>query len=134
MTMELPTTFADFAFTEARFRKQFKKVPAEMWNESMVPIADFLALEPAEREGKFPFLWMADSNGHLGRVAVSEPIVASCEERSQFWRLLREVARLDLEEQDSEAMANQMRLEMLERVAASLVRLTEEDAPLPVSN
>ncbi len=53
-TMELPLTFADFAMTEARFRKHFRIAPPDTWNENMVPLAEFLALEADEREGKYP--------------------------------------------------------------------------------
>jgi pyruvate-ferredoxin/flavodoxin oxidoreductase len=39
----VPLTFADFAVTEARFRKHFRRRPADTWNENMVPLAEFLA-------------------------------------------------------------------------------------------
>ena len=42
--MELPLTFADFAITEGRFRKQFRTVPRDAWNENMVPLAEYLDL------------------------------------------------------------------------------------------
>jgi hypothetical protein len=38
-------TFADFAATEARFLKQFRKAPPETWNDAMVPVAEFLELD-----------------------------------------------------------------------------------------
>jgi pyruvate-ferredoxin/flavodoxin oxidoreductase len=34
---KLPMTFADFAATEGRFRKHFRKAPPETWNDAMVP-------------------------------------------------------------------------------------------------
>ncbi|HMP31329.1 MAG TPA: hypothetical protein PKD85_17115, partial [Saprospiraceae bacterium] len=35
-TMEVAMTFADFAITEGRFRKHFRKVPRDAWNDNMV--------------------------------------------------------------------------------------------------
>jgi pyruvate-ferredoxin/flavodoxin oxidoreductase len=41
--MDLSTTFVDFAVTEARFRKHFRKVPRDAWHEDMVLVSDYLA-------------------------------------------------------------------------------------------
>ncbi len=83
-SMELPMTFADFALTEARFRKHFRKAPRDTWNENMVPLAEFLELETSDREGKFPFIWAVDHKQQLSRVLVARRIVESCEERRDF--------------------------------------------------
>ena len=58
--MEVAMTFADFAITEARFRKHFRKVPRDAWNDNMVPLSKFLEMEAEEQEGKFPFIWAVD--------------------------------------------------------------------------
>jgi pyruvate-ferredoxin/flavodoxin oxidoreductase len=52
--MDLPMTFADFAATEARFLKHFRKAPPETWNESMVPVAEFLELDPTSAKANSP--------------------------------------------------------------------------------
>jgi pyruvate-ferredoxin/flavodoxin oxidoreductase len=54
--MELPLTIADWAATEARFKKHFKEVKPEKWNEDMVPFHEFVALPADEREGKTAFI------------------------------------------------------------------------------
>src|SRR5512135_917463 len=91
-SMKLPMTFADFALSEGRFAKQFKKAPPETWNDDMVLLGDFLKLSEGEREGKFPFIWSVDKKNRLMRVLVSAEMVHSCEERLQFWRQLKDVA------------------------------------------
>jgi pyruvate-ferredoxin/flavodoxin oxidoreductase len=48
--MELSVTFADFAITEARFRKHFRQAPPDTWNERMLPLDEFLALNHDDRE------------------------------------------------------------------------------------
>ena len=120
-TMSLPMTFADFAATEARFGKQFKKAPPETWNEDMVPLADFLAVAADEREGKFPFIWAVDSKNRLMRLLVSEELVRSSEERLNFWRQLKDVAGVGrAATTDSAALAEQVRAELMAKITASL--------------
>jgi len=130
--MELPFTFADFALTEGRFAKQFRKAPPETWNDDMLPVAEFLKLSAEERDGKFPYIWAVDKKQRLMRVIVSAELVNSCEERQQFWQQLRDVAGLNKEAVDTEAIAEQARAELLGRISASLASFGADipvDAP-----
>jgi pyruvate-ferredoxin/flavodoxin oxidoreductase len=122
-SMELPLTFADFAVTEARFRKSFKKAPRDTWNDNMVHLADFIELSPEEREGKFPFIWAVDRKNQLARLLVSQEIVKSTEDRQNFWQLLRSLAGID-KVVDVEAMANQIRQDVVNKLAQGLLELT----------
>ena len=118
--MELPMTFADFAATEGRFGKQFRKAPPETWNDDMLAIADFLQLGKDEREGKFPFIWATDQKNRLMRLLVTEELVRACEERLAFWKQLKDVAGLGRAEVDTEMLADQVRAELLAKITASL--------------
>jgi pyruvate-ferredoxin/flavodoxin oxidoreductase len=118
--MELPMTFADFAMTEGRFAKQFRKAPPDTWNDDMIPLADFLKLSGDDREGKFPYIWGVDRKQQLMRVLVSQELVNACEERQQFWQQLKDVAGLNRPEVDEEAIAGKARAELLGRISASL--------------
>jgi pyruvate-ferredoxin/flavodoxin oxidoreductase len=120
-SMELPMTFADFAATEARFGKQFKKAPPETWNDSMVPMAEFLALDKDDRDGKFPYIWGVDGKNRMMRLLVSEELARSCEERLNFWRQLKDVAGIGrAATADSAAVAEQVRAELIAKITASL--------------
>ena len=122
-TMELPLTFADFAVSEGRFRKHFRIAPPDTWNENMVPLAEFIKLPEDEREGCFPYLWSVDRNQHLTRLLVAEPIVRSCEERRDFWIMLRAIARVvDSQPTSTEIEAN-VRRELTGRITANLMQL-----------
>jgi pyruvate-ferredoxin/flavodoxin oxidoreductase len=90
--MSLPMTFADFAITEGRFRKHFRVAPPETWNEGMVPLAEFLEMGREQREGRFPYVWSVNERRELGRLLVDRTMVASCEDRRDFWTLLRALA------------------------------------------
>jgi pyruvate-ferredoxin/flavodoxin oxidoreductase len=118
--MELPMTFADFAATEGRFGKQFRKAPPETWNDDMLPVAEFLKLAKDEREGKFPFIWATDQKNRLIRLLLTEELVRATEERLNFWRQLKDVAGLNRAEVDTEMLADQVRAELLAKITASL--------------
>ncbi|MCL6270140.1 2-oxoacid:acceptor oxidoreductase family protein [Sansalvadorimonas sp. 2012CJ34-2] len=101
--MVLPLTFADFAMTEARFSKHFKKVPVEAWNDDMIPLHEFLELSVEDRDGLFPYVMGTDKNNHLVRVLVAQPMVDSCEERVHFWNQLRSITGQDVKNAIKEA-------------------------------
>ncbi len=126
-TMQLSMTFADFALTEARFRKHFRKVPRSAWNENMVPLADFLELEEVEREGKFPYIWAVDRSQKLNRVLVAKPIVESCEERRDFWLMLRDLAGIETEKPQEENLEEKIRSEVVGNIAQGLMKLAGGD-------
>jgi pyruvate-ferredoxin/flavodoxin oxidoreductase len=118
--MTLPMTFADFAATEARFLKHFRKAPPETWNESMVPVAEFLELDLDEREGKFPFIWAVDKKNRLMRLLVTKELIKSAEERLHFWRQLRGLAGAGAEAADAAEVEGRVREELLAKISAAL--------------
>ena len=122
-TMEVPMTFADFAITEARFRKHYRTAPPDTWNDQMVSLADFLQLEPDDREGKFPFIWSVDRKQQLARLIVDHTMVESCEDRRAFWRMLRALAGLDKPEISREAVEAEVRREIAGQLTARLMKM-----------
>ncbi|MDH5720137.1 MAG: 2-oxoacid:acceptor oxidoreductase family protein [Spirochaetia bacterium] len=123
--MEIPMTFADFALTEGRFKKHFKKAPRETWDDDkMVPVEEYLDLDEDEKAEKFPFVWTVDKKNNLGRVIVSSAIVESTIERRQFWRMLKSIAGLDKEAVSEEAITKKVQSEMVEKFANSLYEMS----------
>lgn len=122
-SMKLPMTFADFALTEARFRKHFRRVPRNAWNDNMMLLADFLQLEESEREGRFPYIWAVDRNQKLQRVLVAKAIVESCEERRDFWLMLRDIAGVEERKPREENLEEQIRQEVVGNIAQGLMKL-----------
>ncbi len=117
--MEVPMTFADFAVTEARFRKQFRTVPRDAWNENMILLSDFLNLGNDDREGKFPFIWAVNAKNKLIRVIPAAPIVRSCEDRRSFWRVLKSLT--GIREKVDLPTAEHVRAEFAQTIAARLL-------------
>ena len=125
--MEVAMTFADFAITEARFRKHFRQVPRDAWNENMIPLVDFLELTQEEREEKFPFIWAVDRRQRLNRVLVAQAIVASCEERRDFWIMLRALAGVKTERVEEVDIEQKIRTEIVGKIAQGLMKLAGSD-------
>jgi len=121
-TMEIPLTFADYAATESRFRKHFRKAPQDTWNEDMVPIADFINLSEEEREGLYPYVWAVDKKNRLSRLICSKAIVTSTEDRRNFWHLLKSLTGAD-QKVDVNQIANQARAEVVQKITAGLLQL-----------
>lgn len=143
-SMEVAMTFADFAITEARFRKHFRKVPRDSWNDNMVPLVDFLEMSVEDREGKFPFIWAVDRKQHLSRVLVAKKIVESCEERRDFWIMLRALAGRDKQPVEAVDITSKIRAEVVGKIAqgllklagdegAGIVALATEESPVPAA-
>ncbi len=126
-SMELPMTFADFALTEARFRKHFRKVPRDAWNENMVHLPEFLEMSADEREGKFPFIWAVDRKQHLNRVLIAKPMVESCEERRDFWIMLRALSGYKAEKVEVVDVESKIRAEVVGKIASGLMKLAGGD-------
>ena len=157
--MELPYTFADWAATEGRFSKHFHLLDDNVPEDQLVRFDEYLKLSPEERTGKTPFIWVVDEENRLRRAAVSETIVASAEDRLDFWHMLQEYAgirnpvaeraveqtRRELERQFEErlqaleaehakALANaqaQAHAEAAQRIAQSLIRLATDSPEAP---
>jgi pyruvate-ferredoxin/flavodoxin oxidoreductase len=119
-TLSLPMTFADFALSEGRFAKQFKKAPPEAWNDNMVLLGDFLKLSEDEREGKFPFIWSVDKKNRLMRVLTSVEMVRSCEERLQFWHQLKDLTNVGQAQVNEEAIASRVRQELIQKLSSGV--------------
>jgi pyruvate-ferredoxin/flavodoxin oxidoreductase len=119
--MEVPLTFADFAMTEARFRKHFRRAPRDTWNDKMVHLAEYLDMSSEDRADSFPYIWTVDKEGELGRLLVDSTMVQSCEERRDFWIMLRAIA--GAEAKPVEDVESKIRNEVVGKIAAGLMSL-----------
>jgi pyruvate-ferredoxin/flavodoxin oxidoreductase len=120
--MELPLTFADFALTEARFRKQFRKAPPESWTEDMLQLAEYIELDSEERDDVTPFIWAVDRENRLIRVIPAEPVVQATEERRDFWLTIREIAEAK-DAADLAAIEENARQSIVKQIASGLKEL-----------
>jgi pyruvate-ferredoxin/flavodoxin oxidoreductase len=131
--LEVPMTFADFAATEGRFRKQFRKAPPETWNSDMVPMHEFLELDEDDREGKFPYIWGVDGKNRLMRILCSEEMAKSCAERRHFWRQLKGIAA-EMDKVDVDAVVAQAKADMASRLSSTLLSMADSGDVTALAN
>ena len=110
-TLEVPVTIADWAATEARFKQHFAVVPADKWDEAMMPLHEYLVAPAAEREGRAPFIHAVGKDRRLGRLSVSGEIVQLAEERLQHWSQLRQLAGLEVAGSVRDVVAGELEAE-----------------------
>ena len=87
--MQVPYTPADFALSEGRFKKHFKRFPA---GADGVPVHEYINLSPEAREGKTPYVMFVDADKQLVKWAVSAAMIHLTEERRKNWRTLQFLA------------------------------------------
>ena len=119
-TMELPMTFADFAVTEARFRKHFKQAPRGSW------LHEFIDMEHGEREGNYPYIWATDSKNRLTRVMVSETLVRTTTDRRDFWRQLKSLVPIE-KVVDMAQITEQVRGDVARQLTSNLLSMILKD-------
>jgi len=131
--MDLPTTFVDFAVTETRFRKHFRKIPRDAWHEDMILVSEYLDLDADEREGKVPFVWALDAERRLSRLLVAEPMIKSAEDRRAFWVMLRDLAAAEEAPVIDEApIESRIRQEVVQKIASGLIGMVTGEQTLDV--
>lgn len=123
-----PFTFADFACTEARFGKHFRKIGAADDNGRMLPFAALLALPEAERAGHVPYIEVLQGDGRIGRLAVSDSIVRSADDRLRFWHQLRALSGQAQGSQVQDAVAR-ARQDMARQLSDTLFALAGSAPP-----
>ncbi len=116
--MELPLTIADWAATEARFKKHFTTVKDGAADDELVAFHEFVALPADEREGKTPFIYTKSKKGTLARLAVSTEMVSLAEERLQYWSQLRQLAGLEVGESVRDRVASETQAEYEAQLAS----------------
>jgi pyruvate-ferredoxin/flavodoxin oxidoreductase len=133
--MEIPTTFVDFAVTETRFRKHFRKVPRDAWNEDMILVSEYLDLDADDREGRVPFVWALDAKQQLSRLLVAPAMVESARERRDFWVMLRALAGSEepVEMADESQIESRVRQEVVQKIASGLMGLVSGSEALDIN-
>lgn len=121
-TLDLALTFADFAATEGRFRKHFKKISTEKWTDQQVTVSEYLEMDESDRADAQPYIWVTDRKKRLYRSLVSTEMMTSVIERHGLWRMLQHLAGLD-GKVDVDAVVEQARRDMAQRLTASLLAM-----------
>ena len=115
-SMMLPMTIADWAATESRFAKHFKRIdPAKIKGE-LIPYHECVKLSPDEAKGKTAFIYVLTKDQRLDRLAVADEIVALGRERLDFWNEIREMSGDRIPEDVREQIAAEKEAEFEQRL------------------
>jgi len=107
--METPLTPADFALTEGRFKKQFRRLAADAVG---VPVHEYIDLSAADQLGKTPFVWSTDDDKKLIKMEVASTVIHLVHNRRKYWRTLQYLSGLDVAKLDAD---HRVELEALQR-------------------
>jgi hypothetical protein len=83
-------TFADFVLCDARQSAHFALVPRERWGTSMLPAADWLALDERAVAQRVPYLLAVDGQDVLQRVIVDARLMQATRRCLLLWHRLQE--------------------------------------------
>jgi ferredoxin len=125
MIDDIAFTVADFLAMDPRFAGQYAPVAPEAWHPNMVPLGDYLALDPIDTFNKVPYLWMINGNDTLQRVIVRRGLVAAARHCAKLWRSLQELAGIDNSHALRALEVERERLEAEKQGAVEQVTTTE---------
>ena len=120
--LEVPLTIADWAATEARFKKHFKVAKGAEGNgkgaETLVPFHEFVALGTEERAGKTPFIYTVSGDRKLQQLTVSLEMVQLATDRLLFWSQLKELAGAQISDAARDSIAGAVQADYEVRLSA----------------
>jgi len=90
VTEEQAFTLVDFAVTDPRYSDHFAAAPRGSWNESMLPVADYLQLADAHTFEKVPYVAVIDNNNMLRRLVVDDNLIRIARCCLDRWHILQE--------------------------------------------
>lgn len=85
-------TPADWAVHEGRFQNYFQLLSTGRRNDAMKPLADYLRLDAAAREGIEPYVEVTDARNRRMIAVVRPAMVARAGEAARLWRDLQALA------------------------------------------
>ncbi|MDP6450975.1 MAG: ferredoxin, partial [Lentisphaeria bacterium] len=153
-TMEMPFTLADCLAADTRFAAHFAVATKYRHNAAMMPVGDFIELDPGDTADRIPYILMASRSGVLEHVIVTTAVITEMRKCVSRWRYLQELggvnnshvlsrmgaveAQLEARHQEDLQVAREAtRQSVVERITAGLLGLGPTDvmptvAPLPL--
>jgi len=116
LKMTLPVTIADWAITEGRFGKHFKKIKPN--GGDTVLLHEYMEMAEDDRVDKTPFIYVQNKTQHLDRYSVSDELVELTRERQNYWTQLKELAGLHVGADARERIVDEMEEDFAVRMDA----------------
>ncbi len=84
-------TLADFAVCDQRYARHFARIPREDWTDRVIPVADWLALDPADSDAHIPYILVVGDGDSLQRLAVDAKLMQATRRCREVWHSLQEL-------------------------------------------
>ena len=88
---QVPFTVVDFVVCDRRYARHFARVPRASWNESTVPVDEWLALDPGEVGERIPHVVVVDEDDVLHRLIVDAKLMQAARRCREIWHGLQEL-------------------------------------------
>lgn len=120
-------TLADFAVIDPLFANHFAPAPRSGWNASMLPVADYLDLDPDMVLDRVPYVAVVDRDDRLHRFVVDDHLVRIARRCRERWHALQELGGVN----NSYAHAQLRKDEELLAQRAATPAAAPETEPVP---
>jgi ferredoxin len=84
-------TFVDFAALDERYAHHLARIPAERWDDTLVPVDEALAGDPRGEPDRVPCIFMVDADNRLQKVLVDEKLLREARRCREAWHSLQEL-------------------------------------------
>jgi ferredoxin len=87
----VPFTVVDFVVCDRRYARHFARVPRSGWNESTIPVDEWLALDPGDVGERIPHVVVVDEDDVLHRLIVDAKLMQAARRCREIWHGLQEL-------------------------------------------
>ena len=88
--VEIPLCYADYKVLNERYTDRFLVIPRSCWTGNLVHITTYIQLPEDEQASLIPYIWMAEEDGQLCRVAVSWEMTSLVADKLDYWHFVQE--------------------------------------------
>jgi hypothetical protein len=81
--------------SDRRFASHFAPLAQAQWDSEMLPVAEFLEMEPTSRAGKIPYVLLIDENNSLQRAVCDGKLIDAVLRCRERWHSLQELGGIN---------------------------------------
>jgi hypothetical protein len=84
-------TFVDFAALDERYARHLACIPAERWDDTLIPVDEALAADSSREPDRVPCILMVDGADRLQKVLIDEKLLRDARRCREAWHSLQEL-------------------------------------------
>ena len=84
-------TIVDFIVCDRRYARHFARIPRSQWNENMIPVDEWLSLDPSDVGQRVPHVNVVDEHNVLYRLIVDAKLMQAARRCREIWHGLQEL-------------------------------------------